>query len=63
MRGVCGIGGRSRRIAQGVKKEDLLAGLHRALAAQINAWPNDWAWNGKWPWSEAAREMQASLKR
>jgi (R)-2-hydroxyacyl-CoA dehydratese activating ATPase len=25
------------RIAEGVKKEDLLAGLHRALAAQINA--------------------------
>jgi predicted CoA-substrate-specific enzyme activase len=25
------------RIAEGVRKEDLLAGLHRALAAQINA--------------------------
>jgi activator of 2-hydroxyglutaryl-CoA dehydratase len=25
------------RIAEGVRKEDLLAGLHRALAAQINS--------------------------
>ena len=38
------------RISEEVKKEDLLAGIHRALAAQINSLAERMVWNRIWPW-------------